>query len=279
MRLQQREIMYKLPDNKAVISFSGGRTSAFMLKQIIDHNDGLPDHVKVCFANTGREMPETLQFVNDCSVNWGVQVIWLEYDLNEQNKHIFKIVTHNSASRNGEPFDKLIDKHKRLPNPLQRFCTGTLKRDTIAKYLRSLGWKKWHNIMGIRSDEKHRAKEGFRHGSYSHYPMVEANHSIYDVEKFWEQQSFKLNLPVVQGKTIKGNCDLCFLKSESQIASMIRDHPELAKWWIDAEERTGKNFERRRPLKTFANFVNSQQDWIFNNEAYLCQKDGGECTG
>ena len=181
MRLQQREIMYKLPDNKAVISFSGGRTSAFMLKQIIDYNDGLPDHVKVCFANTGREMPETLQFVNDCSVNWGVQVIWLEYDLNEQNKHIFKIVTHNSASRNGEPFDKLIDKHKRLPNPLQRFCTGTLKRDTIAKYLRSLGWKKWHNIMGIRSDEKHRAKEGFRHGSYSHYPMVEANHSIYDL--------------------------------------------------------------------------------------------------
>ena len=102
MRLQQREIMYKLPDNKAVISFSGGRTSAFMLKQIIDHNDGLPDHVKVCFANTGREMPETLQFVNDCSVNWGVQVIWLEYDLNEQNRHIFKIVTHNSGIVTGK---------------------------------------------------------------------------------------------------------------------------------------------------------------------------------
>ena len=76
-----------------------------------------------------------------------------------------------------------------------------------------------------------------------------------------------------------GNCDLCFLKSESQIASMIRDHPELAQWWIDAEDRTGKNFERRRPLKQFANFVNAQQDWIFNNESYLCQKDGGECTG
>ena len=60
---------------------------------------------------------------------------------------------------------------------------------------------------------------------------------------------------------------------------MIRDHPELAQWWINAEERTGKNFERRRPLKQFANFVNAQQDWIFNNESYLCQKDGGECTG
>ena len=91
MRQKQRGIMYKLPDNNAVISFSGGRTSGFMLKQILDYNKGLPDNVKVCFANTGREMPETLQFVNDCSVYWGVQVTWLEYDLSEQNKHIFKI--------------------------------------------------------------------------------------------------------------------------------------------------------------------------------------------
>ena len=92
-------------------------------------------------------------------------------------------------------------------------------------------------------------------------------------------QQSKLNLPVVKGKTIKGNCDLCFLKSESQLASMVRDHPELAQWWIDAEQRIGKSFERNRPLAEFAGFVNAQQDWIFNDEAFLCQKDGGECTG
>jgi hypothetical protein len=166
-----------------------------------------------------------------------------------------------------------------LPNPLARFCTGSLKRDTISKYLRSLGWKKWHNIMGIRSDEKHRCKDGFQNGFYPHYPMVEANHSLFHVDQFWDKQSFKLNLPVVKGKTIKGNCDLCFLKSESQLASMVRDHPELAQWWIDAEQRIGKSFERNRPLAEFAGFVNAQQDWIFNDEAFLCQKDGGECTG
>lgn len=271
--------MYKLPDNNCVISFSGGRTSGFMLKQIIDYNDGLPDNAVVCFANTGREMPQTLQFINDCSVKWGVNIVWLEYDLNEENKHIFKIVDYKSCSKKGEPFDKLIDKHQMLPNPLARFCTGSLKRDTISKYLRSLGWKKWHNIMGIRTDEKHRCKDGFQNGFYPHYPMVEANHSLFHVDQFWDKQSFKLNLPVVKGKTIKGNCDLCFLKSESQLASMVRDHPELAQWWIDAEQRIGKSFERNRPLAEFAGFVNAQQDWIFNDEAFLCQKDGGECTG
>ncbi|MEL0193089.1 MAG: hypothetical protein VW865_12440, partial [Halieaceae bacterium] len=60
---------------------------------------------------------------------------------------------------------------------------------------------------------------------------------------------------------------------------MAREHPELAQWWIDAEKRTGKRIERRRDMSTFVDFVEKQQDWIFDNEAYLCQADGGECTG
>ena len=40
----------------ALISFSGGRTSAYMLKMILDaHGGTLPDDVHVCFANTGKE--------------------------------------------------------------------------------------------------------------------------------------------------------------------------------------------------------------------------------
>ena len=60
---------------------------------------------------------------------------------------------------------------------------------------------------------------------------------------------------------------------------MVRDHPDLAQWWIDAEQRLNRRFERKRSMKEFAKFVNAQQDWIFNDEAYLCQQDGGECTG
>ena len=63
----------------AVISFSGGRTYAYMLYKILEaHGGTLPDHVKVCFANTGKEMPETLDFVRDCGEQWGVDIVWLE---------------------------------------------------------------------------------------------------------------------------------------------------------------------------------------------------------
>ena len=70
---------YKLPDGNVLISFSGGRTSAFMLYKILEANNGLNENVKVVFANTGREMPETYDFVQRCCDEWGVTVTWLEY--------------------------------------------------------------------------------------------------------------------------------------------------------------------------------------------------------
>jgi 3'-phosphoadenosine 5'-phosphosulfate sulfotransferase (PAPS reductase)/FAD synthetase len=45
------------------IAFSGGRTSAYMLRQIMNANYGIPDRAMVTFRNTGREMPQRLDFV------------------------------------------------------------------------------------------------------------------------------------------------------------------------------------------------------------------------
>ena len=48
---------YKI-EGPALISFSGGRTSGFMLHNIIQaHGGKLPDDIHVVFANTGKEAP------------------------------------------------------------------------------------------------------------------------------------------------------------------------------------------------------------------------------
>lgn len=53
----------------AIISVSGGRTSAYMLWRILQaHGGTLPSDVHAAFANTGREMPATLDFVQDMQV-------------------------------------------------------------------------------------------------------------------------------------------------------------------------------------------------------------------
>ena len=63
-----------------IISFSGGRTSAYMLRMLLDEHDGtLPDDWITIFTNTGKEKPETLDFVNQCSIRWNVPIVWLEY--------------------------------------------------------------------------------------------------------------------------------------------------------------------------------------------------------
>ena len=57
-------------DGPQVVSFSGGRTSGFMLWHIVQaHGGTLPEHVKVVFANTGLEHPATLDFVQAVPTN------------------------------------------------------------------------------------------------------------------------------------------------------------------------------------------------------------------
>lgn len=263
---------YKIPNGNTLISFSGGRTSGYMLHQILEANQGLPDRAKVVFANTGREMPETLDFVQECADRWNVQITWLEY---RKAKPKFEIVSHNSASRNGEPFEQLIStKSNYLPNQAQRYCTQEMKVLTIKRYLVSLGWKQWTNTIGIRADESRRVKPSKDKRWQNWFPLNNAQIAVQDVNQFWKEQTFDLR--VMKGG---GNCDGCFLKSEATLAAMWREQPDRMQWWADMEEQTKGKFHKSRTYEKLGSFVSSQGDWIFDDEAFLCQADDGECTG
>lgn len=270
---------YKLPEDNIQISFSGGRTSAYMLHQILEENGGLPERAEVLFANTGREMPETLDFVNECANAWDIRITWLEYT-RTNNKVGYEVVSHNSASRNGEPFELLIDSRKYLPNIAARFCTTELKVLTMKRYLtKELGWKSWTAAVGIRADEGHRAKKDSKDRWTYWYPLKDAGVDKKDVIAFWDKQKFNLKLATAAGVTPKGNCDMCFLKSEGVLAAMSKEHPERAQWWIDMEKKIGSTFRDGRNMENFVDFAQRQQDWIFEEEGYFCQKDDGECLG
>jgi len=269
---------YTLPEGNVAIAFSGGRTSAMMLHEIIAAN-GLDvvnsDRVVVSFQNTGREMPETLDFVQECGERWGVRIVWLEY---RPTKPWYAVVSHNSASRDGEPFDALIAKRKMLPNIDMRFCTEELKIKTARRYCRSLGWKQWTSARGIRADEAHRAKASRDKRITNWHPLVDANVTKQMVAEFWRRQPFNLRLPFLEHGNPFGNCDGCFLKSEADKAALIRHHPERAEWWAAHERKIGATFRHNMDLTKLADFVDRQQDWIFDTEGALCQANDGECT-
>ena len=242
------------------ISFSGGRTSAYMLWRVLQSNGGLPDEAIVCFANTGKEDEKTLEFVRDCSDHWGVEIHWVEFRNADPD---FERVTFETASRDGEPFEALIRKRNYLPNPVTRFCTSELKIRTIHKYLKSLGWE--HNEtmdwVGMRADEQRRAA---KIADKSRIPLWTAMVTKETVGDFWKAQPFDLGLPNNNGVTMHGNCDLCFLKPAHQVYSLIAEKPERAIWWAKMEalalasKPSGAVFRSDRP--SYASMLKFSQD-------------------
>lgn len=241
-----------LIDGPAVVSFSGGRTSGYMLRRAMDACDlGLPAGVHVLFANTGREMPATLDFVRDVSERWGVKIHWVEYRLTDDDKPTFAEVDYATASRNGEPFQLYIDHVARLcaakgeppylPGPGARYCSTELKVRVMKKWMLAQGYEHWTNVVGIRADEPKRWRKMNRNPPERwdvELPLVDAGVTVEDVRAFWRAQPFDLG---IKGDH-EGNCDACHLKTPWKVAQVFRDHPERAAWWADNEARAGKRF-------------------------------------
>lgn len=243
------------------LSFSGGRTSAYMLWMVILSNssEDIARWLIVCFANTGKEREETLRFVQRCCEQWSIAIVWLEFCDSGEG---FRIVDFDSASRNGEPFEAAIRKRQYLPNPVTRYCTVELKIRTMHRYLKSLGWAandgEWDQMVGIRADEHRRVAKIRARGTstetqreHMRLPLADAGVTVRDIEQFWLEQPFRLELPTVNGKTLLGNCDLCFLKGRQQVYSIIQSDIHSADWWASMERLgNGKDaayFRKDRP--------------------------------
>ncbi|MBU8540213.1 phosphoadenosine phosphosulfate reductase family protein [Falsiroseomonas tokyonensis] len=224
----------------AVISFSGGRTSAYMLRRILQaHGGTLPDDVVVAFANTGREMPGTLDFVAEFAARWNVRIRWIEWRRDAATgKRWAEEVSHNSASRRGEPFRALLEaKGFLLPHPGMRYCTEELKVLTLKRFLKdALGWKQWVNVVGLRHDEPERVAarvaSNARGGSpwQSVMPLDAAGITEEEVLAFWRLQPFQLRVP-----KWAGNCGGCFQKRIHQVARMFEEEPEHMEQWLEDE--------------------------------------------
>lgn len=254
-----------------IVSFSGGRTSAFMAYAIKKKYENEDRDLIFIFANTGKERDETLDFVNECDKRWNLGVIWLEYDL-LKTKSAFKIVTYETASRNGEPFEKMITKYG-LPNKAFPHCTRELKKQTITRYLRSIGLKNntYETAIGIRIDEAHRINWKTAKKYKFIYPLATDFRVTKEfIRNWWNKQEFDLRL-----KDYEGNCDMCWKKSERKLLTMILENPQLIEWWNEMEIKYGKGeYSFYRNNKTATDLIemskNKFQKAVDEYEANKC---------
>ena len=214
--------------NKEVfqISFSGGRTSGYMTKMLLDNYSEKYDFL-VVFANTGMEHEKTLEFVNNCDKYFNFNTVWLEAKVNMENGKgtTFKIVNFETASRNGEPYEAVMAKYG-IPNVAYPHCTRELKMQPIQAYTRSLGmsYSKIKTAIGIRNDETRRVSKKADVNSIV-YPLVDwFPVDKQDVNEWWSEQEFDLGL-----EDYNGNCKGCFKKSFKKIFTQIDENSELLK--------------------------------------------------
>jgi hypothetical protein len=126
------------------------------------------------------------------------------------------------------------------------------------------------SMIGMRADEQRRAA---KIADKSRIPLVKAGITKQDVGDFWRAQPFDLELPNMNGVTMHGNCDLCFLKGGAQIISLVQEKPERAVWWAKMEalplasKPSGAVFRSDRPsYAQIASFAADQGDMFDQNE-------------
>ncbi|RWX70037.1 hypothetical protein EN780_04435 [Mesorhizobium sp. M4B.F.Ca.ET.089.01.1.1] len=220
-----------------IISNSGGRTSAYMTKRLLDLYRG-KRAIYVLFANTGEEDPHTLKFVRHCDEAWEFDTIWLEAVVDpEQGRGTqHKVVTYETAHRFGEvggPYEAMVAKFG-IANPSYPHCTRELKERPIISYARHLGLRPgdYEMAIGIRADEIDRMSSLAPQRSWI-YPLVGWNIKERDVIDFWRQQNFDLYIP-----KHRGNCLWCWKKADRKIFTLVNEEPRI----FDVPRRLEKTY-------------------------------------
>jgi len=218
------------------VSFSGGRTSAYMCWYLLKYW-GHKYHFIFIYSNTGLEAEGTLEFVDQCDREMGLNLIWVEAKVNPVSgaEIEFNQVCFKSASRRGEPFEAMCAKHG-VPNADRSFCTQYLKTYPINAYKHSLGYARGHKTaIGIRADEFDRMKiKELEEGKVT-YPLISKKHTTKpDVLMFFKDYDFDLEID-----EIDGNCVGCFKKSDRHLMTIAKHRPWVFDFFREMVKKYG----------------------------------------
>lgn len=240
-------------------SISGGRTSARMAIMIKGY---LADQYDVAytFANTSEEDEDTLRFLNEVDTRYNLGVVWLEavvhYDERKSCTH--KIVTYETAKRNGEVFEAVVAKYG-LPNKTFQLCTREMKLRTMQSYLRSIGWEKgsYEIALGIRVDEPRRVNRETAEEDRIVYPLADwMPMDKQDVLDYFEPFPWDLRI-----KEHEGNCVTCFKKSHKKLHRLYLERPQAFDFRIrldDLYSRVGPN-NVPGPRKMYRGYLSTRE--------------------
>jgi hypothetical protein len=222
--------------DRLVISFSGGKTSAYMtvwIMTVLVAVHAMWKEVVIVFANTGLEHERTLEYVQAIARAYGFDVVWVEAEIDPRPgfgvRH--RVVSFETASRKGEPFEAAVKKHG-LPNSQFPHCTRETKTRVITSYLRSIGWEAgtYNVAIGIRRDEMDRLSPSQMEAG-AIYPLIDKRTNKVDVV-LWDRTEAAVSLGIPEHW---GNCVTCWKKSFRKLATVALELPDSFRFFSHLE--------------------------------------------
>lgn len=240
---------------KKVVSFSGGRTSAYLCHLMIEKFGR--ENVDFVYMDTGAEHPKTYEFIRKVNDYFKLNLTCLRTDFSSPLGvgNSFNVVDINSINHDLVPFKEMIAKYG-VPYIGGMFCTDRMKLVPFTKYCQEkYGRGNYETWLGIRADETKRLKpkKGIR------YMAEISEFEKEDVLEFWSGMPFDLDLD-----EWLGNCSVgCPKKSNLKLAAAQRDEPGMYHDWLSAiysddvrhDDKTGHHSQMYRGKRSLEQVV------------------------
>lgn len=223
---------------KKVVSFSGGRTSAYLCALMIEKFGR--ENVDFIFMDTGFEHPKTYEFIKNANKYFNLNLTCLRGDFSKPlgDGVDYKIVSIDECKTDLIPFLDMMKKYG-VPYIGGMFCTDRMKLQPFKKHCNdTYGKNNYETWLGIRIDEPKRLaeKDGIK------YLAEISDFEKQDILNFWKKQPFDLQID-----EWLGNCVFCPKKSNLKLAAAQRDESELYFKWLEqiysssvrVDEKTG----------------------------------------
>jgi len=284
----------KLENNNNIFcTVSAGYSSVLMAIKI---KEWFPNHnVLYAMANTSKEREESLDFMNEVDKYYNLNVNYIEAKFNKKRgKGVdFKIVDFKDLKRNGEIFEDGIKKFG-IPCKINKWCNRDMKIVPLKKFADSIfGLDNYSIAVGMRVDEIDRIGENYKTNN-TFYPLFDNNIDTRYRNKFWKEQSIQITIPA-----FKGNCDMCFEKSNRKLMTILKEEPNIVNWWNEMlkiysqipinekpsyniyAENGGMNFYREnRSIKDLVKlaeqpFSKATDEYIYESDLFDAEGDCG----
>lgn len=224
-----------------IVSFSGGRTSAYLVHCIEQmRKDGrLQGPVEYIFMDTGAEHPKTYEFIKKVVAHFDINLTCLRAEIPQERGSgpTYKIISIDNIGFDLSIFQEFMAKYGN-PTINRPVCTDKLKTIPVNKYrVEKYGKGNFVTWMGMRVDEPRRLKgitdqlDAFTKTKEREYFYLAeiSDFTKEDVLEFWRGMPFDLEIT-----EHLGNCVFCIKKTAAKVALAQRDAPELFSRWSSA---------------------------------------------